>query len=140
VTPRVWRERFEDIGAFERYLSRNGTIIRKFFLYVSRSEQRKRLLERLDDPAKNWKFSAADVQERAKWHAYMSVYRDALAATSRDNAPWYVIPADHKWFAHVVIADIIVKALDGADLSFPKLTPKQRQELLQARRQLVRER
>jgi PPK2 family polyphosphate:nucleotide phosphotransferase len=140
VTPRVWRERFEDIGAFERYLSRNGTIIRKFFLYVSRSEQRKRLLERLDDPAKNWKFSAGDLLERAKWHRYMSAYRDALAATSRDIAPWYVIPADHKWFAHVVIADIIVKALDDADLSFPKLTPKQRQGLLQARRQLVRER
>ena len=138
VTPRVWRERFEDISAFERYLTRNGTIIRKFFLYVSRSEQRRRLLERLDDPAKNWKFSAADLLERAKWNAYMSTYRDALAATSHDNAPWYVIPADHKWFAHVVIADIIVKALDDADLAFPTLTPKQHQELLQARRQLVR--
>jgi PPK2 family polyphosphate:nucleotide phosphotransferase len=140
VTPRVWRERFEDISEFERYLSRNGTIIRKFFLYVSRAEQRRRLLARLDDPAKNWKFSAADVQERAKWNAHMSAYRNALAATSHDNAPWYVIPADHKWFAHVVIADIIVKALDGADLSFPKLTLRQRRELLQARRQLVRER
>jgi PPK2 family polyphosphate:nucleotide phosphotransferase len=139
VTPRVWRERFEDISAFERYLWRNGTIIRKFFLYVSRSEQRKRLLERLDDPAKNWKFSTADLQERARWPAYMSAYRDALAATSHANAPWYVIPSDHKWFAHVLIADIIVKALDDADLSFPKLTPKQRQELLQARRRLTRE-
>ena len=138
VTPRVWRERFEDISAFERYLWRNGTIIRKFFLYVSQSEQRKRLLERLDDPAKNWKFSAADLEERAKWPAYMSAYREALAATSRDNAPWYVIPADHKWFAHVAIADIIVNALDDADLAFPKLTSKQRQELLQARRQLLR--
>jgi len=138
VTPRVWRERFEDISAFERYLWRNGTIIRKFFLYVSQSEQRKRLLERLDDPAKNWKFSAADLEERAKWPAYMSAYREALAATSRDNAPWYVIPADHKWFAHVAIADIIVNALDDADLALPKLTSKQRQELLQARRQLLR--
>jgi PPK2 family polyphosphate:nucleotide phosphotransferase len=140
VTPRVWRERFEDISGFERYLWRNGTIIRKFFLYVSRDEQRRRLLARLDDPAKNWKFSAADVQERAKWNAYMSAYREALALTSYDTAPWYVIPADHKWFAHVVIADVIVKALDDADLAFPKLTPKQRQELLQARRQLLRER
>ncbi len=140
VTPRVWRERFEDINAFERYLWRNGTIILKFFLYISRSEQRKRLLERLDDPSKNWKFSAGDLLERAKWHKYMSAYRDALAATSHDIAPWYVIPADHKWFAHVVIAEIIVNALDDADLAFPKLTPKQRQELLRARRQLVRER
>jgi PPK2 family polyphosphate:nucleotide phosphotransferase len=139
VTPRIWRERFEDISAFERHLWRNGTIIRKFFLYVSRSEQRKRLLERLKDPAKNWKFSAADVAERARWHAYMSVYRDALAATSHGNAPWYVIPADHKWFAHAVIADVIVKALDELDLSFPKLTPEQRRELLHARRRLSRE-
>src|SRR5207245_378051 len=140
VTPRVWRERFEDINAFERYLWRNGTIILKFFLYISRSEQRKRLLERLDDPSKNWKFSAGDLLERAKWHKYMSAYRDALAATSHDIAPWYVIPADHKWFAHVVIAEIIVNALDDADLAFPKLTPKQRQHLVEARRQLLRER
>ena len=140
VTPRIWRERFEDISAFERHLCRNGTIICKFFLHVSRSEQRKRLLERLNDPAKNWKFSAADVLERTKWHAYMSVYRDALAATSHSNAPWYVIPADHKWFAHSVIADIMVNALDELDLSFPKLPPAQRRELLHARRRLTRER
>ena len=139
VTGRIWRERFEDIAAFERHLSRNGTIIRKLFLYVSRSEQRKRLLERLDDPAKNWKFAPADLRERTKWHAYMSAYRDALAATSYDNAPWYVIPADHKWFAHVLIAEIIGKALDDLDLRFPKLTQQQRLELREARRRLLRE-
>jgi PPK2 family polyphosphate:nucleotide phosphotransferase len=139
VTRRVWHERFEDINAFERHLSRNGTTIRKFFLYVSRSEQRKRLLERLDDPTKNWKFSPADLVERTKWHAYMSAYRDALASTSHAHAPWYVIPADHKWFAHVVIADIIVQTLDDLDLSFPKLTHKQRREISQARKQLTRD-
>src|SRR3984893_12978362 len=139
VTRRVWRERFEDICAFERHLSRNGTTIRKFFLYVSRSEQRKRLLERLDDPTKNWKFSQADLVELAKWHAYMSAYRDALSSTSHAHAPWYMIPADHKWFAHVVIADIIVQTLDDLDLSFPKLTHKQRREISQARKQLTRD-
>jgi PPK2 family polyphosphate:nucleotide phosphotransferase len=139
ITPRIWEERFEDISGYERHLSRNGTVIRKFFMFVSRSEQRKRLLARLDDPAKNWKFSAADLLERTRWSAYMSVYRDALAATSDHHAPWYVIPADHKWFAHVLIADIIVKTLDDLDLSFPRLTRKERQELRRARRQLLHE-
>jgi PPK2 family polyphosphate:nucleotide phosphotransferase len=135
----VWRERFEDIRAFERHLWRNGTVILKFFLHLSRSEQRKRLLQRLDDPTKNWKFSPADLVERKKWPAYQSAYRDALAATSRLHAPWYVIPADHKWFAHVAIADIIVQALDDLDLSFPKLTHQQRRGIAQARKQLTRE-
>jgi PPK2 family polyphosphate:nucleotide phosphotransferase len=139
VTGRIWRERFEDISGFERHLSRNGTTIRKVFLHVSKSEQRKRLLERLDDPTKNWKFSLADVLERTKWPSYMSVYRDALAATSYDNAPWYVVPADHKWFAHTLVADIVVKALDDLDLRIPKLTQKQRRELREARRRLLRE-
>src|SRR3954471_13766565 len=97
VTRRIWDERFEDINAFERYLFRNGTIIRKFFLHVSRAEQRRRMLERLDDPSKNWKFSSGDLDDRARWKAFMSAYSEALAATSRDHAPWYVIPADHKW-------------------------------------------
>jgi PPK2 family polyphosphate:nucleotide phosphotransferase len=138
VTHRIWRRRFEDINNFERHLFRNGTIIRKFFLYVSRAEQRRRLLERLDDPTKNWKFSAADVLERARWKAYMSAYTDALAATSPDTVPWYVIPADHKWFAHVLIAEIIVKTLEDLDLAFPKLTSSQRRELSRARRLLTR--
>jgi PPK2 family polyphosphate:nucleotide phosphotransferase len=139
VTARIWEERFEDINAFERHLWRNGTIVRKFFLHVSRSEQEKRLLKRLDDPAKNWKFSPADLPERAKWKAYKSAYEDMLAATSHRHAPWYVIPADHKWFAHVVISDVVVKTLDDLDLSFPELSVKQRRELARARRRLQNE-
>jgi PPK2 family polyphosphate:nucleotide phosphotransferase len=139
VKDRIWQERFEDINAFERHLFRNGTIIRKFFLYVSRAEQRRRLLDRLDDPTKNWKFSAADVMERAKWKAYMSAYTEALAATSPETIPWYVIPADHKWFAHALIAEIILKTLEDLDLAFPKLTGRQRRELRRARRRLAHE-
>jgi PPK2 family polyphosphate:nucleotide phosphotransferase len=138
VTDRIWRQRLEDINAFERHLFRNGTIIRKFFLYVSRAEQRRRLLDRLGDPAKNWKFSAADVIERAKWHAYMSAYTEALAATSSDHVPWYVVPADHKWFAHALIAEIVLATLEDLDLAFPKLTSSQQRELGRARRLLTR--
>ena len=143
ITPGIWEERLEDINAFERHLWRNGTTVRKFFLHVSRAEQRRRLLERLDDPAKNWKFSAGDLPERRKWKAYHAAYEKALAATSTRHAPWYVIPADHKWFAHALIADIIVDALDGLDLSFPKLTagraPRARPQPTRARpRRLIR--
>jgi PPK2 family polyphosphate:nucleotide phosphotransferase len=137
VTGDIWRNRFEDIKAFERHLWRNGTIVRKFFLHISRSEQKRRLLQRLDDPAKNWKFSVDDIPERAKWHAYMKAYRDALAATSTDHSPWYVVPSDHKWFSRVVIADVIVQALDHLDLAFPALSPAKRRELARARRQLM---
>jgi len=136
VTPRIWKERYDDINAFERHLWRNGTIIRKFFLQISRSEQQRRLLKRLDDPAKNWKFSAADLPERAKWKAYMRAYSRALAATSTAEAPWYVVPADHKWFAHCVIADVIVGTLDDIDLSPPRLSKERRRELEAARRGL----
>src|SRR5437899_2958764 len=107
-------------------MSRSGTTIRKFFLHVSRAEQRRRMLERLDDPAKNWKFAEGDLAERRKWPAYQAAYEEALAATSTRYAPWYVIPADHKWFAHALIADIIVDALEGLDLSFPALSPAAR--------------
>ena len=137
--PDLWEERYEDIVAFERYLRHNGTIVRKFFLHVSRSEQRKRLLERLDDPAKTWKFAAADIPERERWSGYMKAYTDALAATSTKQAPWYVIPADHKWFAHVLIAEIIVEALDSLDLSPPELSAAQKRENAEARRRLNRE-
>jgi PPK2 family polyphosphate:nucleotide phosphotransferase len=139
IKPRIWNERFEDIRALERHLWRNGTTVRKFFLHVSRSEQRRRLLERLDDPAKNWKFSPADLDERAKWSAYTKAYRQALAATSVSHAPWYVIPADHKWFAHVLIAEIIVQTLDELDLAFPKLSASQKRELARAHRRLIKE-
>ena len=135
----IWKHRFEDINAFERHLWRNGTIIRKFFLHVSRREQQRRLLARLDDPAKNWKFSSGDLVERDKWRAYQAAYVDAIAATSQPYAPWYVVPADHKWFTAVVVADAIVQALEGLDLSLPKATPAKRRELQAARRRLLAE-
>ena len=121
VTRNIWRERFEDIAAFERYLARNGTIILKFFLNVSKKEQRERFLDRLDQPAKNWKFSMADITERARWNRYQAVYQDIVRHTSTARAPWYVVPADHKWFARVVIGSAIVSALDGLNLRFPRV-------------------
>ena len=140
VTPRLWRERFADINVFEQHLWRSGTIVRKFFLHLSADKQRERFLERLDDPTKNWKFSIGDLAERARWKAYMAAYQEMLGATSTDHAPWYVIPADHKGIAHALIADVIVKTLDALDLAYPRLGPKQRRDLAQARRQLKRER
>jgi PPK2 family polyphosphate:nucleotide phosphotransferase len=136
----LWRHRFEDINAYERYLWRNGIVVRKFFLHVSRAEQKRRLLARLDDPAKNWKFSAGDLVERARWPVYRAAYADAIAATSHSHAPWYVVPADHKWFTAVVVADAIVDALEELDLSFPALTSHQRRDLRLARARLARER
>ena len=138
VTKRIWDERYEDINAFERHLTRNGTVIRKFFLHVSRGEQKRRLLERLDDPAKNWKFSESDVLERGDWNQYQRAFSDAIAATSHRHAPWYVVPADHKWFAQALVADVVVQALDDLDLSFPKLSASERRSLARARRKLER--
>ena len=120
VTRNIWRERFEDICAFERYLRRSGTVVLKFFLNISREEQRQRFLERLDDPAKVWKFSMADIAERALWPRYMAAYQDVVRHTSTEIAPWYVVPADHKWFARVVIGSAIVSALDALNLRFPR--------------------
>jgi PPK2 family polyphosphate:nucleotide phosphotransferase len=120
ITKNIWRERFEDICAFERYLARNGTVILKFFLNLSKEEQRERFLGRLDDPAKNWKFSMSDVTERALWNRYMAVYQDIVRHTSTASAPWHVVPADHKWFARVVIGSTIVSALDTLNLRFPR--------------------
>ena len=139
VTRHIWDERFEDIRAYERHLWRNGTIIRKFFLNVSRREQRRRFLARIDDPAKNWKFSSGDLVEREQWKKYQSAYADALAATSRHHAPWYVVPADHKWFAQALVSDIVVDALERLDLSTPKLSAEKRRDLARARRQLDRQ-
>jgi len=133
VTDRIWKERYEDIGAFERYLSRNGTVIRKFFLNVSNEEQRKRFLARLDEPEKNWKFSVADVAERQHWDEYMKAYEKMIEATSSEEAPWHVIPADHKWFTRLAVADVIVETLEGLDLHFPEVSEAQRQELQRAR-------
>lgn len=137
IGPRIWQERFEDIRALERHLWRNGTTIRKFFFHVSRQEQRERLLERFDDPEKNWKFSARDVRERQNWAKYTAAYRDALAATSTVEAPWYVIPADHKWFARLLVAEVVNSTLDRMDLRRPVLTPMEKRSLFQVRRQLV---
>jgi len=133
VTDRVWKERYADIGAFERYLSRNGTVIRKFFLNVSKEEQRQRFLARLDQPEKNWKFAAADVEERQHWDEYMKAYEKMIEATTSEEAPWFVIPADHKWFTRLAVADVIVETLEGLDLHFPEVSEAQRQELQRAR-------
>ncbi len=136
ITKRLWKERFEDIKAYERYLSRNGVVIRKFFLHVSKSEQKKRFLSRLDEPAKNWKFSAADLRERARWDDYQDAYDEMIRRTASRDAPWYVVPADHKWFTHCVVAAAIIDTLDSLDLQFPKVTAEQRAVLRQARRAL----
>jgi PPK2 family polyphosphate:nucleotide phosphotransferase len=139
VTRDIWRERFEDICAFERYLARNGTVILKFFLNVSKEEQRQRFLDRLDEPSKNWKFSMADVTERALWSRYQAVYQDIVRHTSTATAPWYVVPADHKWFARVVIGSAIVNALNKLDLKFPRVDAASLQEFKQVRQALLAE-
>lgn len=139
VTGNIWRERFEDISAMERYLARNGTVILKFFLNVSREKQRERFLERLEDPAKNWKFSKADIAERALWPKYQAAYQDMIRHTSAKQAPWHVVPADHKWFARVVIGSTIVAALDRLDLHFPKVDKADRSEFKQVREALLAE-
>jgi PPK2 family polyphosphate:nucleotide phosphotransferase len=132
----LWQQRFEDINAFERYLARNGVVIRKFFLNLSRKEQKKRFLERLDDPHKNWKFSAADLHERAYWDDYMNVYEEMIRNTASKHAPWYVIPADNKWFTRLAVAGAIVETLEGLKLSYPKLDAAARKQLQAARTEL----
>jgi PPK2 family polyphosphate:nucleotide phosphotransferase len=139
ITKQIWDERFHDIRAFERYLARNGTVIRKFFLHVSKTEQRKRFLERIDEPAKNWKFELNDVHERQHWKEYMRAYEDAIRETATKRAPWFVVPADHRWFTRMVVAAVVVDALEELDLHFPKVTTKQRAELGAARRMLEKE-
>jgi PPK2 family polyphosphate:nucleotide phosphotransferase len=139
VSKNIWRERFEDISAVERYLTRNGTVILKFFLNVSTQEQRERFLDRLDDPSKNWKFSMNDIAERALWPRYMAVYQDIVRHTSTAVAPWYVVPADHKWFARVVIGSAIVSTLETLDLHFPRADKQSLQEFKQVRKALESE-
>src|SRR5665213_1501587 len=139
VTKNIWRKRFEDISAFERYLARNGTVILKFFLNVSKQEQRERFLDRLDEPAKNWKFSMADISERALWAKYQAAYQEIIRHTSSAGAPWHVVPADHKWFARVVIGSIIVTALEKLDLKFPKVDSAERSEFKLVRKALEEE-
>lgn len=129
VTKNIWRERFEDIAAYEKYLARNGTLVLKFFLNVSKEEQRQRFLDRLDQPAKNWKFDMGDVTERKLWDKYQAAYQDLIHHTSAKHAPWIVVPADHKWFARVVISSAIVSAMDKLDLKFPEVDKSDAGEL-----------
>ncbi|MCE0496547.1 MAG: polyphosphate kinase 2 family protein [Methylacidiphilales bacterium] len=133
ITKHIWKERFEDINAYERHLARNGVIIRKFFLHISKSEQKRRFLARVDEPAKNWKFSAADLKERAYWDEYMEAYEEMIRHTSTDEAPWYVVPANDKRFARLVVAAAIIETLDSLNLEFPKVTSEQRHLLDEAR-------
>ncbi len=132
-----WEARYEDINSFERHLTRNGTIVLKFMLNVSKSKQKERFLERLDSPEKQWKFSAGDLVERQYWDEYMEAYEEALSATSTAWAPWYVVPADHKWVTRAVVADIITNTIRGLDLQFPKLTAEQMQALAAAKQKLT---
>jgi PPK2 family polyphosphate:nucleotide phosphotransferase len=139
LTKRIWTQRFGDINAVERYLSRNGVLIRKFFLHVSKEEQRERFLERVEDPAKNWKFSMGDVQERQHWDEYMGAYEDMIRNTATPHAPWFVVPADHKWFTRLVVAAAVVEALDSLALHYPRVGDEARAELAAARRALLAE-
>lgn len=132
----LWKERFEDISAFERNAVRNGTAICKFFLNISKAEQKRRFLARLDEPEKNWKFSAADVRERRFWDEYQKNYEDMIRHTSSKQAPWIVVPADNKWFARLVVSSAIVHALKEMDLDYPEVTPEKRRELAAAKREL----
>jgi PPK2 family polyphosphate:nucleotide phosphotransferase len=134
VGKNLWEQRFEDICSFERYLSRNGVVVRKFFLHLSKKEQKKRFLERLDEPEKNWKFSAADIHEREYWDDYMRAYEEMIRGTASKHAPWYVVPADNKWFTRTVVAAAIVETLEELDLAYPKVGPEQRKQLQAARK------
>ena len=137
ITKDIWRERFEDINALERYLTRNGVIVRKFFLHLSKREQRQRLLDRLEQPEKNWKFSLDYLRERQKWASYTRAYENVIRNTATDYAPWYVVPADHKWFTRLVVAQVIVDALESLELSYPKVSSNQRKDLAAARTALM---
>ena len=139
VTKNIWQERFADISAIERYLTRQGTVILKFFLNVSKEEQRERFLDRLDQPAKNWKFSMADIGERALWPRYQAAYQDMIRHTSTKEAPWFVVPADHKWFARVVIGSVIVSTLESLNLRFPRVDKASLEEFAKVRKALESE-
>jgi len=139
VTKDLWRERFEDINAFERYLTRNGIAVLKIFLHLSKKEQKRRFMDRLDRPEKNWKFSTSDVKERQCWDAYQEAYEDLIRHTAHEHAPWYVVPADNKWFSRLVVAAAVVHALEGMNLKYPKVDGEQKAELEKARQQLEKE-
>jgi PPK2 family polyphosphate:nucleotide phosphotransferase len=137
ITKNIWQERFQDIRSIERYLARNGVAICKFFLHVSKAEQKKRFLERLENPEKHWKFSANDAKERSFWNDYMNAYDDMIRQTATKNAPWYVVPADNKWFTRVVVAAAVIDMLTSLGLSYPKVGKARRRELAVARRALL---
>ena len=134
--PDVWRKRYDDINQFEKHLVRNNTVILKFFLHISKKEQKRRLLERLDNPKKQWKFSEADLAERARWREYVNAYEDALSATSTKRAPWYIVPADHKWVARYLVSQILTSTIRRLDLKFPQITKQQRGALAKAKQVL----
>jgi PPK2 family polyphosphate:nucleotide phosphotransferase len=139
VTKKIWKSRFEDICNFEKYLTRNGVVIRKFFLHVSREEQKQRFLDRLNKPEKNWKFSEADVRERQYWDDYMNAYEDMIQHTSTPDSPWYVVPADHKWFTHIAVSSVVIQTLEDLHLQFPKVDKERRTQLEAARQALTKE-
>ncbi len=139
VTKDIWRERFRDIRGWERYLENNGVVVRKFFLHVSRKEQKRRFLERIENPAKNWKFSAADAQERGFWKDYMRAYEDMIRNTSTRRSPWYVVPADNKWFTRIVVASAVIETLASLNLKYPKVDKEKRAELARVRKALLSE-
>jgi len=139
VTKNIWKERFEDICAFERYMSRNGVVVRKFFLNVSKEEQKNRFLKRLEDPNRNWKFSASDMRERKFWDEYMEAYEDMIAHTATKESPWYVVPADHKWFTRLAVASVVVEALESLKLKFPEVRPDVRKQFEAARKELEKD-
>jgi PPK2 family polyphosphate:nucleotide phosphotransferase len=136
VTKDIWQERFQDIRHFERYLTRNGIVIRKFFLHVSKKEQKKRFLERIEEPEKNWKFSANDAKEREHWDDYMEAYEDMIQNTATKHAPWHVVPADNKWFTRAIVAAAVIEALSSLDLHYPKVSKEKLKELAAARKAL----
>jgi len=137
VGKNVWEERFEDIRSFERHMARSGTVIRKFFLHVSKKEQKRRFLARLEEPEKNWKFSAADIRERACWDDYQTAYEEMISNTSTEHAPWYVVPADNKWFTRLVVSTVVVETLESLDLAYPKVNYAKRKELEAAKKVLI---
>jgi len=136
VTKDIWEERFEDIHGFERHMARSGTVIRKFFLHLSKKEQKKRFLARLEEPEKNWKFSASDIHERAYWDDYQKAYEEMIRNTATKQAPWYVVPADNKWFTHLVVAGVVVETLEELGLAYPKVDAAKRKEIQEAAKAL----
>jgi PPK2 family polyphosphate:nucleotide phosphotransferase len=137
VGKNIWEDRFEDIRNFEQYLARNGVVVRKFFLHVSKKEQKKRFLERIDDPLKNWKFSSNDANERDFWDDYMKAYQEMIQETATKDAPWYVVPADNKWFTRVIVGLAVIEALDSLDLAYPEVDQSKLKELAAAKRKLL---